>query len=61
MDPQIITKLAKVAMVVAGLYGVNISPEHQQIIIEAAVVLYGLLAGVEAWDKRRKAVRADKV
>lgn len=53
MEPQEITKIIKAALIVAGLFGVQISPEHQTLIIEGGLALYGALAAVEAWAKRR--------
>lgn len=53
MDPQIITKAAKACLVALTLSGVQISPEHQQALIEGAVALYGVIAAVEAWLKSR--------
>lgn len=53
MEPQEITKIIKAGLIIAGLSGVQISPEHQQVIIEGGLVLYAVLAAVEAWAKRR--------
>lgn len=53
MEPQEITKIIKAGLIVAGLSGVQISPEHQTLIVEGGLALYGVLAAVEAWAKRR--------
>ena len=53
---QEVTKLIKAALVLVGLAGVQIAPEHQTAIMEGGAVLYALLAGTEWLDKRRKRV-----
>jgi len=53
MDPQVITKAVKAALIALTLSGVNISPEHQTAIIEGAVAIYGLIAALESWLKNR--------
>lgn len=55
---QEITKAIKAALIIAGLAGVQIAPEHQTVIMEGGAVLYALLAGTEWWDKRRKRIVA---
>ena len=60
MDPQEITKAIKAGLVIAGLAGANISPEHQKIIIEGGLVLYALFLAVESVLKRRVRRRAVK-
>lgn len=60
MDPQELTKIVKAGLILAGLFGKQISPEHQAIIIEGAAALYALLALAESWIKRRSRTQADK-
>lgn len=63
IEPQEITKIIKAALIVAGLSGVKISPEHQALIIEGGLALYGVLSTIEAWAKRRARIcrQDDKV
>lgn len=56
MEPQEITKIIKAGLILAGLSGVKISPEHQTLIIEGGLAMYGVLAAVEAWAKRRSRI-----
>ncbi|NCD13681.1 MAG: hypothetical protein EOL92_00425 [Bacteroidia bacterium] len=61
MDPQEITKIVKAGLILTGLSGAQVSPEHQQAIIEGAMAGYALLALVESWCKRRVRKRPAKV
>lgn len=54
MDPQELIKIIKAVLIIIGLSGVQISPEHQKAIIEGALALYALLALSESWFKRRR-------
>ena len=48
MDVQVITKILKAIFPLLALFGVDVSPENSQKIIEGCAVLYAVLSAVEA-------------
>ena len=49
-----ITGIIKAVTLVLGLLGVSLSPENQEIIITAAVSIYGLIEVIQGWFMKDK-------
>ena len=56
MNPKVVEEIAKIlkaVIVLCGLFGVNISPEHQTAIIEGGSILIMFVYSMEATAKRK--------
>lgn len=63
MDTKLVEEIAKIlkaVIVLCGLFGVNISPEHQTVIIEGGSVLIMFIYSMEATAKRKARKENDK-
>jgi hypothetical protein len=60
MDIQVITKVLKAVFPLLALFGIDISPENSQKIIEGCAVLYAILSAIEAKIKSGAKTDANK-
>lgn len=51
---QEVTKIIKAIIIIAGLFGVQISPENQNLITVGGAAAFSLLYSTEWWAKRQK-------
>ena len=53
MDGQVVTKVIKAGTALAGVFGIDISPDQTMIICQAAMTIYAIVETVEAIIKKR--------
>jgi hypothetical protein len=55
MNAEILTKVAKAAIPLLALVGIKMDPAQLDTIINAGVILYSAVSGLEAWLKKKGA------
>lgn len=53
MTMEIVTKAVKAAVVIGGVMGIDISPEHADAIIKGVGSIFAVAYTIEAWLKKK--------